>query len=83
MGALNSFLPLCNHFSPGGNDSAYPRQLHCAHPCSVSAPSLSAARQGLHPLVALFAVPALCAGLSPSSADLRGLPGALLPQGRL
>lgn len=74
---------LCNPFSPGGDDSACPRHPHCAHPRSVSAPSLSPARQGLHPLVALLAVPAVYGGPPPSSADLWGLPSALLPQGRL
>lgn len=83
MGALTSLMLLYNLFSPGGNDSACPRHPHCAHPCAVSAPSLSPARQGLHPLVALLAVPALYAGPPPSSADLRGLPGAFLPQGWL
>lgn len=74
---------LCNLFSPGGNDSTCPRQPCCAHPCAVSAPSLSTARQGLHPLVALPAVPALYTRPPPSSANLRGIPRALLPKGRI
>lgn len=73
---------LYSFISPGGHDSAFPALPHRAHACAVGAPPLSAARQGLHPLVALPAVPALRARPPPGSADLRGLPGALLPQGR-
>lgn len=82
MSALTLML-LCNIFSLGGNDSACPRHPHCAHPCAVCAPSLSPARQGLHPVVALLAISALYTWSPQSSTDLRGLPGTLLPQGWL
>lgn len=68
---------------PGSHDSACPRHPYCAHPCALRAPPLPPAGQRLHPAVALPAVPALHAGPAPSSAHLRGLPGAFLPQGRL
>lgn len=74
---------LFNYGLPGGHDSACPRQLHCAHPCAVCPPPLSPAGKGLHHLVALLAVRELHAGPPSSSADLRGFPCALLPQGWL
>lgn len=73
----------CNLYCPGGNDTAHPRHPNGPHPCAVSAPPLSPARQGLHPSVALLAVSALYARSPPRSSHLWGLPGALLPQGRL
>lgn len=80
---LASLMLLFNPSPPGGHDPPRPELPFCAHPRAVGAPSLSPAGQGLHPPVALLAVPALRAGPPASSADLRGLPGALLPQGRL
>lgn len=68
---------------PGGHDPARPGHPDRAHPRVVSAPPLPPAGQRLHPAVALPAVPALYAGPPPRPAHLRGLPGALLPQGRL
>ncbi|CAG12207.1 unnamed protein product [Tetraodon nigroviridis] len=67
----------------GGHDPSRPRHPDCAHPRVVSAPPLPPAGQRLHPAVALPAVPPLYTGLPPCPAHLRGLPGALLPQGRL
>lgn len=68
---------------PGGHDSARSRHSHRPHPRAVRAPPLQTAGEGLHPFVALLAVPALRARSPPGCADLRGLPGAFLPQGRL
>lgn len=69
--------------SAGGHDPTRARHPHRAHPRAVGAPPLPAAGQRLHPAVALPAVPALHAGPAARAAHLRGLPGALLPQGRL
>lgn len=84
---LTSNLRSCFNFShlpsPGGHDPARPRLPHRAHPRAVGAPPLPPARQGLHPAVALPAVPALRAGPPSCATHLRGFPGALLPQGWL
>lgn len=80
-GFIKSSLHL--FFSAGGHDSARPGHPHGAHPRAVRPPPLSPAGQRLHPAVALPAVPALRARAPPGPADMRGLPGALLPQGRL
>lgn len=72
-------VPVCS----GGHDPSHPRHPDGAHPRAVGAPRLPPAGQRLHPAVALPAVPALFAGPVPCLAHLRGIPGALLPQGRL
>lgn len=67
----------------GSHDSACASHPHSAHPCVVSAPPLSPAGQRLDPVMAVPAVLALHSRPPQSSADLRRLPGAFLPQGRL